>query len=204
MSRPLTPLPTFHGIASPGRFGKAEGAPGVVIGERVGLGIATVTCRKGQEDALKGAMREAYGVELPLKPVVAQGRSVNFLGYGPGHWVAVSETLRNGDLARNLKARLRGLASISNQSDGRAVIRVSGPRSRDVFAKGLPIDLDPRSFPLGSAATSVIGHMGVQVWQLDNTQSYDIAIFRSVSESFWRWLTSSSAEFGYEVAPIST
>jgi sarcosine oxidase subunit gamma len=77
---------------------------------------------------------------------------------------------------------------------------VSGPRARDVLAKGLPIDLDPRAFPLGSAATSAISHMGVQLWQLDDTRSYDIAIFRSLTESFWRWLTASAAEFGYETA----
>ena len=41
--------------------------------------------------------------------------------------------------------------------------------------------------------------MGVQLWQIDDTRSYDIAVFRSLSESFWRWLTASAAEFGYEV-----
>jgi sarcosine oxidase subunit gamma len=76
---------------------------------------------------------------------------------------------------------------------------VSGPRARDVLSKGLPIDLDPRAFPLGSAATSTISLMGVQLWQADDTRSYDIAFFRSLSESFWRWLTASAAEFGYEV-----
>jgi sarcosine oxidase subunit gamma len=112
----------------------------------------------------------------------------------------MSEGLGAEALARDLAQRLAGLASISDQSGGRTVIRVSGPRARDVLAKGLPIDLDPRAFPLGSAATSVIALMGVQLWQTEDTRSYDIAMFRSVSQSFWRWLTASSAEFGYEVA----
>jgi sarcosine oxidase subunit gamma len=42
--------------------------------------------------------------------------------------------------------------------------------------------------------------MGVQIWQVDDAPSYDLAIFRSVSASFWRWLTASAAEFGYQVA----
>ena len=67
--------------------------------------------------------------------------------------------------------------------------------------KTLGIDLDPRGFPLGSAATSTISLMGVQLWQTGDTRSYDVAIFRSVSQSFWRWLTASAAEFGYEVTP---
>jgi len=197
--RHLRSVSALAGIAVPGRFGKAEGEPGVVIEERPGLGLATVACRKGQADALKAAVAGAYGVELPVSLRVAQGPKVGFVGTGPGQWLAVSEGLAAEALARDLSAKLQGLASISDQSGGRTVLRVSGPRARDVLAKGLPIDLDPRAFPLGSAATSVISLMGVQLWQTDDTRSYDIALFRSLSQSFWRWLTASAAEYGYEV-----
>jgi sarcosine oxidase subunit gamma len=129
---------------------------------------------------------------------------VSFIGYGPGQWLGVSASVANEALARNLSETLAGLASISDQSGGRTVLRISGPHARDVLAKGLPIDLDPRAFPLGSAATSAISHMGVQLWQLDDTRSYDLAIFRSVSESFWSWLTASAAEFGYVVEAASS
>jgi sarcosine oxidase subunit gamma len=113
----------------------------------------------------------------------------------------VSEALSNEALAGDLATKLQGLASVSDQSGGRTVLRIGGNPARDVLAKGLPIDLDPRAFPLGSAATSAISHIGVQLWQADDTRSYDVAIFRSLSESFWRWLTASAAEFGYEVTP---
>lgn len=58
--------------------------------------------------------------------------------------------------ARDLGQRLRGLASIFDQSGGRTVLRLSGPRARDVLAKGLPIDLHSRAFGPGSAATRTI------------------------------------------------
>lgn len=196
----LQARPALAGIAVPGRFGKATAKPGVIVTERTGLGLATVAARKGKEDALKSAVRDVYKAELPDKPAVVQGAAVSFIGQGPGQWLAISEALAKGALASDLASRLGGLASISDQSDARAVIRVSGPRARDVLAKGLPIDLDPRAFPLGSAATSVISLMGVQVWQVDDTRSYDIAVFCSLAASFWRWLTASAAEFGYEVA----
>jgi sarcosine oxidase subunit gamma len=197
--RSLRPVSALAGIAIPGRYGKANGEPGVTIEERLGLGLATVAARKGEAPALRGAVKSAYGVMLPDSSRVAQGSQVSFVGYGPGQWLAVSDTLRGEALARDLTQWLKGLASISDQSGGRTVLRLSGPRARDVLAKGLAIDLDPRVFPLGSAATSTISLMGVQVWQTDDTRSYDIAIFRSVSASFWRWLTASAAEFGYEV-----
>jgi heterotetrameric sarcosine oxidase gamma subunit len=197
--RTLRPVSALAGIAVPGRYGKPEGEPGVSIEERVGLGLATVAARKGKAADLHAAVFSAYGMRLPDSSRVAQGQQVSFIGYGPGQWLAVSETLANEALARDLSQRLKGLASISDQSGGRTVLRLSGPRARDVLAKGLPIDLDPRAFPLGSAATSTISLMGVQLWQTDDTRSYTIAIFRSVSASFWRWLISSAAEFGYEV-----
>jgi heterotetrameric sarcosine oxidase gamma subunit len=200
------PSRTFHassalaGLAVPGRFGREGGEPGVTIEERTGLGLVTVAARKGEAEALKQAVASAYGVELPDRSRAVHGPSVSFIGYGPGQWLAVSETFASEALARELGERLRGLASISDQSGGRTVLRVSGRRARAVLAKGLPIDLHPRTFGPGSAATSTISLMGVQIWQVDDAPSYDLAIFRSVSASFWHWLTASAGEFGYEVA----
>jgi sarcosine oxidase subunit gamma len=199
-SGPFVPVSALAGAAVPGRFGRPDGGPGVVIAERVGLGLATLAARKGQAGALAAAVQDAYGVDLPESSVVAQGPAVSFIGQGPGQWLAVSETFANDALARDLSARLQGLASVSDQSNGRTVLRLSGPRARDVLAKGLPIDLHPRVFVVGSAATSSIGYMGVLLWQVDDEPTYDIAVFRSVSLSFWHWLTASAAEFGYEVA----
>ena len=199
--RALRPLSALSGLAIPGRYGRAEGEAGVIISELTGLGLATVACRKGQAPALNTTVQKSYGVELPASSRVAQGPKVTLIGYGPGQWLAVSESIANEALAGDLAAKLKGLASISDQSGGRTVFRISGPRARDVLAKGLPIDLDPRAFPPGSAATSAISHIGVQLWQADDTRGYDLAIFRSLTESFWRWLTASAAEFGYEVAP---
>lgn len=195
--RSLRPVSALAGLAVPGRYGRPGGEPGVIIAERVGLGLATVATRKGAP--LRAAVKASYGVDLPDASAIAHGPNVSFVGYGPGQWLAVSETLVNEALARDLAQRLKGLASISDQSGGRTVLRLSGPRARDVLAKGLPIDLHPRSFAPGGAATSTISLMGVQLWQVDDAPTYDIALFRSVSASFWRWLTASAAEFGYEV-----
>jgi sarcosine oxidase subunit gamma len=187
------------GLAVAGRFGKERGEPGLVIVERERLGLATVAARKGETEALKRAVASAYGVDLPDSSRIVQGPAVSFVGYGPGQWLAVSETLAGEALARDLGERLSGLASISDQSGGRTVLRLRGPRARAVLAKGLPIDLHPKAFAPGSAATSTISLMGVQLWQVDDAPTYDVAIFRSVSASFWRWLTASAAEFGYDV-----
>ena len=195
----LAPRSALHGVAIPGRYGRTGGAPGVALAERVNLGLATVAVRKGKGEALAAAVLAAYGTGLPPDSTVAAGPAVAFIGMPPGQWFAVSERLANGALGADLTAKLAGLASVTDRSDGRAVVRIAGPRARAVLAKGLPIDLHPGVFRAGSAATSTISHIGVQIWQVDDAPTYDIALFRSLSASFWRWLISSSAEFGYEV-----
>lgn len=193
----------FHGLLTPGRYGKTGGDVGVTVTERVGLGLATVEVRKGQDEALKTAVRKTYGVDLPESATVVQGKDVCFIGSGPGQWVAVSQTLANEALAEGLIETLKGLASVSDQSSGRAVMRLSGPRVRDVLAKGVAIDLDPRVFQAGAVATSTLSHMGVLLWREGEAETYDVALFRSVAGSFWRWLTASAAEYGYEVVTTS-
>lgn len=204
MSDRLASRPALAGIAIPGRYGREDGPPGVTLTERVDLGLATVLARKGLRMALREAARGAYGVDLPDASLCVSGSEVAFIGSGPGQWLAASGALANGALADDLAAKLKGVASISDQSDGRAVLRIAGPRARDVLAKGLPIDLHPSAFGPGSAATSVIALMGVTLWQIDDAPTYDIAVFRSLAGSFWIWLRDSAAEFGYEVAPSAT
>ena len=193
----LYSLSAFDGVAAPGRYGKADGDAGVTIAERTNLGLATLQVRKGENDGLKAAARETYGLDLPDGSTVASGKDVSFIGTGPGQWLAVSDTLANETLAEDLADKLKGLASVSDQSSGRAVLRLSRPRARDTLAKGLAIDLDPRVFGPGSAVTSTISYMGVLIWREGEAEDYDVALFRSGAESFWRWLSASAAEYGY-------
>lgn len=203
MSETLTARPALAGIALPGRHGAGNDAPGVTLRERTGLGIAAVMARKGQGEALRMAVASAYRTTLPDTARYLAGQTVGFAGTGPGQWLVVSASLGGGALAVDLAAKLAGLASVSDQGDGRAVIRIAGPRARDVLAKGLPIDLHPSVFAPGSAATSVISLMGVTLWQVDETPAYDLVVFRSLAGSFWSWLTHSAAEYGYDVAPAT-
>lgn len=199
MSIDLPARSALSGVAVPGRYGWKDGPAGITLGERLSVGLATVMARKGQAAGLRDAVQSAYGLVLPDTSRHVAGPAAGFIGTAPGQWLAVSEQFPNGELAADLSRTLAGLASISDQSDGRAIVRIRGPRARDVLAKGLPIDLHPSVFRPGSATTSVIALMGVTLWQVDDGPVYDIAVFRSLAGSFWKWLKDSAAEFGYVV-----
>ena len=104
----------------------------------MGLGLATVAARKGQAEALKAAVASVYGVQLPGSSRVLEGATISFIGYGPGQWFAVSESLADEALARDLKDNLKALASISDQSGGRTVL---------ALAAGVPATSSRRAFP---------------------------------------------------------
>ncbi len=97
-----------------------------------------------------------------------------------------------------LARELEGLASVMDQSDGYAGVRVDGPAAVDVLAKGVFIDLHDKAFPVGSAAGVSVAHIGVILWRRD-AAAYEMLCFRSYAASFWHWLEESAAEFGMTV-----
>jgi len=186
----------FKNLATPPRV---NGAPGVIAQDRDGLGLATIILRRGQRETLAQRVRKHYDIELPRGSVRAAAREVGFLGLGPDSWLA-SKELGGNDFAVSIRAVLGPIASVSDQSDGYAVLRLSGSRVRETLTKLIPIDLHPRAFLPGDVASTVASRFGVTLWRLadapDKSSVFEIAMFRSVAASFWHALSESAAEFG--------
>jgi heterotetrameric sarcosine oxidase gamma subunit len=186
-----SPLEGLAAISDPGGV-----LPGVVLSERSGLALATILTRKGQQEALRVRVHEIFGVAIPITPRRVATEAIAFIWTGPGHWLAIAESEKGHLFEARLRDGLASLASISDQSDGRIVFRISGSKARAALAKSLPLDLHPRAFAPGTSASTAANHIGIQIWQLDDIPSYEVAVFRSYSLSFWQALVRSSAEFG--------
>lgn len=187
----------WAGLLPAGRTGCAVGPPGVTVSPLDDLGLATVMARNGALAELARLLSASHGIDLPARPIVAAGGALSLVWAGPEQWLAVSH---DRSIARRLADELAGLASVADQSDGRAVLRIGGPRARAALAKGCPLDLHPRAFGPGDTAVTAIAHVGVQLWQLDDAPTYELAVPRSMAKSFWTWLSASAAEFGLVVA----
>ena len=193
--RAVSPL---DGAIAAGLHGRSDGPAGVVVTEMRSAGLASITARNDRRSALIAAVRAAYGVELPATPRHVLGHGMAFIWSGPDQWFAHAEHAPAAGMEATLAECVRDLASIVDQSHGRVVLRVTGPHVRAALAKGLAIDLHPRSFQTGHAAATTIAHVGVHLWQRDEAPTYEFAVSRSLALSFWHWLASSSAEFGLE------
>jgi sarcosine oxidase subunit gamma len=152
---------------------------------RSGFGLVAIMARKG---VAAGAIGAALGLEAPTRPGIAWADDgIALIGTGQGTWLAYAEA-PPPFWAEALRERLDGLASVSDQSDGYTITRLWGEGARTVLQRGAAIDFHPQAFGPGSAATTVIAHIGAIVWQRDARPTFEIATFRSYSDSFRHWL----------------
>ena len=185
----------LEGARTDGRHGaRPPVTPGVAIVERRGLALMQVLARPGQEDAVAASL----GVD-PRPGLASETPSGTALWLAPGTWMLVAEEVEDGGLYRSLREDLSDLAAIVDQSHGRGVLRLAGPRARDVLAKGCRLDLHPRVFTPGMCAQCVIAQIGVLLNQCDDIPTYDLYVLAGYVVDFLEWLTSSAAEFGYRI-----
>jgi methylglutamate dehydrogenase subunit D len=182
-----------------GDYGFLAGEPGVILSERPMAGLVSVMARTGKSAALFAAAKAAFAIDLPLLPRRVVSGDVTFLWSGPGRWLALAYRQSSEELLTRLSTAFAGCAALTEQGDGRVVIRIAGPRARDTLAKVLTIDLHSRAFRAGDTAITGAAHLELQIWQIDDQPSYEIALFRGFAGSFWHWLAQSAAEFGYRV-----
>jgi sarcosine oxidase gamma subunit len=140
---PVSPL--AH-VMQPGRYGRAlpEG-PGVTLSTVHPCEIASVIAAKGKASALAAALKKDFGVALPGMGESTSARGLMMVGVQPDSWLAVQPGGSN--LATRLDAKLGKFAMVTSQSHGRTLMRMAGPRARDVLAKGtaVPTCIRPRS-----------------------------------------------------------
>ena len=161
----------------------------VIVAQRDHLAVASIKARKGATHSAIGA---ALGADLPNGPRAAFVGNRTLVGTGPGAWLVIEERAAL-DFADVLQQTLNGLASVSDQSGAYSVHRLSGLGSRTLLQRGAAIDFHPANFSTGSAATTVIEHIGVVLWQVDEQPTYDVATFRSYAGSFCHWLDKTAA-----------
>jgi sarcosine oxidase subunit gamma len=165
-------------IAIQGRFGADKGAPGVVLSAVHPASIVTVIARKGKAKVLADALKTWRGARV--------------------QWAGAEQYFVLDISFEDVRKKFEGLASCSDQSHGRVIIRIEGPKVRQVLCKGTPIDLHEGDFEIGKSALTQMAHVGVHLTCIGK-DVFELSVFRGFSESFWEWLTEQAEEFGYQV-----
>jgi sarcosine oxidase subunit gamma len=151
-----------------------------------------------ENGAARGAAEAALSLALPREPnraIDGAGRSALWLG--PDEFLVVTEPGAEAALVVALRQSLSGhRAAVTDVSDGRTIIEISGSRARDVLAKGCGLDLHPRAFAPGHCAQSGLAKARIILRQINATPRFEIFVERSHAEYLWLWLKDAAQEFG--------
>lgn len=194
---------------SPGRLGVAGGEAGVTVTEISHFGLVQVMARRGRAADVAKAAKKGWGVSPPERPAAVTAKEATLVWSGPDQFLVLTGARDIADAVAPLRTIFAGLASLSDQSGGRALIRMSGAKVRDVLAKVSSVDLHEAVFPVGAAAATSIDHTGVNLWRgpdaEDGSPTYNLLVFTSFADSLWHTLADAAAEYGVDAsrAPLS-
>ncbi|VAW19609.1 Sarcosine oxidase gamma subunit [hydrothermal vent metagenome] len=152
------------------------------------LSVASVQARKARANEMGQAINKYYAIQLPDRPRWSGNGQVEFLGTGPGAWLAVWSTNSPQNIDQ-LCSQTRNLASIADQSSAYRIFTISGAPARAFLARGLAVKISEPEFKTSSVIVSAIAHIGVILWQTDEKPTFMIAVARSYSESFCHWIS---------------
>lgn len=149
-----------------------------------------INLRAKPDVAMIEAVHGALGCAPPVEPgTTARSDSCTILWIGPTEWLVIVPPGAEAATLSSLEDALAGQhAAVNDVGEGLHVIRLSGPDSRLVLAKGCPLDLHPRVFGPGRCARSIVAKATVLVHQLDDSPSFDLYVDRTFAEYLWRWL----------------
>jgi sarcosine oxidase subunit gamma len=181
---------------------KERGAAGVAMYERLFPGIVDL---RGQHKAVSAAFELCLGFALPAEPNTAASKGkpsaktqVTALWLGPDEWWVLGA--EPAKLAAKLVQALDSqAAAVTEVGESRICIHIAGPHTRDLLAKGCPLDLHPRVFTAGACAQSLLAKAPVLIHQVEEQPAYDIYVLRSFAEYLWLWLEDAAKEYGMAV-----
>lgn len=125
---------------------------------------------------------------LPLTPNTAwEGGPRAALWLGPDEWLILGPPGSQSTIAHELEAALDGThRSIVDVSDNRVALELSGPGVQELLAKGCSLDLDPRSWRVGSCAQTRLAR--AQVILHERAETTGILVPPSFADYLVDWL----------------
>ena len=142
-----------------------------------------------RDAAFVSAVESVLGCRPPEKAnTLARGNGYDMLWLGPDEWLVRSATAHDATRTAPLQAKLGAVfagvfASAVDIGSGYTVLEISGTRSREVLARGCPLDLHPKLFGVGQCAQSHYFKASMTLLPT-GADSFDIVVRRSFADYF--------------------
>ncbi|CAB3806459.1 sarcosine oxidase subunit gamma [Paraburkholderia caffeinilytica] len=142
-----------------------------------------------RDAAFVSAVESVIGCRPPEKAnTIARGNGYDMLWLGPDEWLVRSATAHDATRTAPLQAKLGAafagvFASAVDIGSGYTVLDISGTRTREVLARGCPLDLHPKLFGEGQCAQSHYFKASMTLLPT-GADSFDIVVRRSFADYF--------------------
>ncbi|MGF6903637.1 sarcosine oxidase subunit gamma [Paraburkholderia sp. GAS348] len=142
-----------------------------------------------RDAAFMQAVEGVIGCRPPEKAnTIARGNGYDMLWLGPDEWLVRSAMAHDATRAAPLLAKFGAafagvFASAVDIGSGYTVLEISGTRTRDVLARGCPLDLHPKLFGEGQCAQSHYFKASMTLVPT-GADSFDIVVRRSFADYF--------------------
>jgi sarcosine oxidase subunit gamma len=192
--------PLEHALVA-GAYGARNVEPGIMIIEIRNFDLIQVMARRGRAAELASTAKARFGIAAPNTPKAIKTSDAVLVWSGPDQFFVLSKGGRH--TLKALGQAFSQSASLSDQSHARALISVSGAKTRAMLAKLSSIDLHPTAFPIGAAAATSIDHTSVNLWRgydrPDGQAVFNLLVFATFAESLWHTMLDAGAEYGVDI-----
>lgn len=174
----------------------------VVIGDQLRIEerplLGKITLRGNAEDsAFLAATQSVLGVALPTEPMTratsAEGVQIFWKAFD--EWLIWTPEGGEDTLVSALRDGLKSMAhAVVDVSDYYTVIRVSGPLSRELLAKGCALDLHPGNFAEGQATGTGFHHATIFITRVEG-DVFDVMIRWSYADYLFTYFEDGAREW---------
>jgi sarcosine oxidase, subunit gamma len=187
------------GLVARAASGKRDGA-GVVLSEVPHRTIVNIR-GAASDPAFSAAVQTATGLSLPSAAnTVSFGGVCQILWLGPNEWWITGPDGEADSLVEALRANFAGQhATACDVSESRAIIRLTGPKARDVLMRGVSLDLHPREFRVGQCAQTGVSRANALIHLVDDAPTFELYVLKSFSDYLWRWLEIVARDFNLAI-----
>lgn len=143
------------------------------------------------------AARKALGFDLPKTPRTSTAKgNIRCLWLSVDQWLVVCPHKSKVALLKKLKTAAEGTHSlITDVSDARAVIRLTGAWVRQVLMKGATVDFTQEEFGEGFVRRISFADVPAMVHVVPGIEdTFDLFMFRSHAHHAWDWIIATAKQ----------
>ncbi|MEZ5773303.1 MAG: sarcosine oxidase subunit gamma family protein [Hyphomicrobiaceae bacterium] len=186
------------GALEPASRAGAGGAMGLRLGENPHFSLVQIAGFASTFAGLQGEIASLLGGPVPQLARTPEKTAAGLV-FRTGHaqlWVIGPE---RSDLSAKARAAIpAGKGVVTDLSSARTRLFVEGEAAASTLAKGIPLDLDPGAFPVGTAAMTGVHHVPILLHR-PGERRFDIYVMRTFALFAFEWLADAALEFGYRI-----